>query len=438
MPCNAHRPLHLKRRPLIRDICFYTLALSLLLSSFEDGKVGVNEALPLMAVYFAYIAVVFLSPIVRSHYRVHVLRQAVTSATAYITDGNSQASERHEADSLLAPDPLASGQSESSLQGDEDSLFEPVPLPSSLGRGEWGHEAVDADQGNAHEHHHHPTSRAHIFLQAAEEEQERQLHPPSSPDATGAEESPARPRSQTPESQEYLGEADLDHELDFGLDPEGGSLCGRGAAVSLCAGALQALWVIPSVMLLRPVRALLSWTVPKCERNRPSESLYPITFTLSFAWIAVFSFVLSAVVERWGALSGLPLSMLGFSTVAIGAEIPDLIQSLVVAKRGWGSMAVSAAIGSQITNLCLGLGLPWALADMSGAQIAVTDHRKIRFAVLMQFANEAVVVAMLLGPVLLMYPRHSKALLGRAKAVVMLSLYVLIQCVYIWYSTRDE
>eukprot|EP00965_Chrysotila_dentata_P077753 2565292-Pleurochrysis_carterae.AAC.1 len=36
--------------------------------------------------------------------------------------------------------------------------------------------------------------------------------------------------------------------------------------------------------------------------------------------------------------------------IAIGAEIPDTIQSVTVAKRGYGSMAVSNSTGSQATT----------------------------------------------------------------------------------------
>lgn len=45
-------------------------------------------------------------------------------------------------------------------------------------------------------------------------------------------------------------------------------------------------------------------------------------------------------------------------SVAIGAEIPDTIQSVTVAKKGYGSMAVSNGLGSQICNICVGLGEP--------------------------------------------------------------------------------
>ena len=46
-------------------------------------------------------------------------------------------------------------------------------------------------------------------------------------------------------------------------------------------------------------------------------------------------------------------------------------QSVTVAKRGYGSMAVSNSTGSQIINILIGLGLPWLISNMGGQQISV-------------------------------------------------------------------
>ena len=41
--------------------------------------------------------------------------------------------------------------------------------------------------------------------------------------------------------------------------------------------------------------------------------------------------------------------------------MPDAIGSLLVARNGHGDMAVSNAIGSNVFDILLGLGLPWLL-----------------------------------------------------------------------------
>ena len=51
--------------------------------------------------------------------------------------------------------------------------------------------------------------------------------------------------------------------------------------------------------------------------------------------------------------------ILGITLVAAGGEVPDTIQSLAVAKKGYGSLAVANCIGAQVVNIGVGLGLPW-------------------------------------------------------------------------------
>ena len=96
-----------------------------------------------------------------------------------------------------------------------------------------------------------------------------------------------------------------------------------------------------------------------------SFSLFLLTSSFSFFFffkVAFFSFIISTVVERWVHLgisqgSALGGEWYGLVLISIGAEIPDAIQSVTVARRGYGSMAVSNAIGSQIINILIGLGI---------------------------------------------------------------------------------
>ena len=44
--------------------------------------------------------------------------------------------------------------------------------------------------------------------------------------------------------------------------------------------------------------------------------------------------------------------------------MPDALSSIIVAKEGKGDMAVCNALGSNIFNILLGLGLPWVLSGV--------------------------------------------------------------------------
>lgn len=106
-----------------------------------------------------------------------------------------------------------------------------------------------------------------------------------------------------------------------------------------------------------PLDTVLRFTCPQTKIGSKFESLYPLAFICSFLWIAAFSFVISAVVDEWVERTGVSEAFFGLTLVALGAEIPDTVQSVFVAKRGYGSMAVAGCIGSQVINVCLCLGL---------------------------------------------------------------------------------
>ena len=52
---------------------------------------------------------------------------------------------------------------------------------------------------------------------------------------------------------------------------------------------------------------------------------------------------------------------MGLTFLAAGTSIPDLITSVIVAKKGFGDMAVSSSIGSNIFDVTIGLPLPWII-----------------------------------------------------------------------------
>lgn len=120
--------------------------------------------------------------------------------------------------------------------------------------------------------------------------------------------------------------------------------------------------------LLHPVRLAVDWTCPDCRIFRHRENWYALTFLISLSWITSFSYVITVVVERWVSLMNLPRASALFGTVmvAAGAEIPDLVNAVTIARRGFGGMAISACLGSQVINICLGLGLPWLITLLLG------------------------------------------------------------------------
>ena len=52
---------------------------------------------------------------------------------------------------------------------------------------------------------------------------------------------------------------------------------------------------------------------------------------------------------------------MGTTVLAAGTSIPDALSSIAVAKDGLANMAVANAVGSNVFDIWLGLGLPWLL-----------------------------------------------------------------------------
>ncbi|KAF0037622.1 hypothetical protein F2P81_010496 [Scophthalmus maximus] len=56
--------------------------------------------------------------------------------------------------------------------------------------------------------------------------------------------------------------------------------------------------------------------------------------------------------------------IMGLTILAAGTSIPDLITSVIVARKGLGDMAVSSSVGSNIFDITVGLPLPWLIYNI--------------------------------------------------------------------------
>jgi K+-dependent Na+/Ca+ exchanger-like protein len=115
---------------------------------------------------------------------------------------------------------------------------------------------------------------------------------------------------------------------------------------------------IPQVIwcVCLPIYVLLYYGIPK-----PNERWFMATFAVSLLWIAGFSFFLVYCVEILGDVLGIHIIIMGFTLLAAGTSIPDLVSSMAVARAGEGDMAVSSSIGSNIFDILVGLPIPWII-----------------------------------------------------------------------------
>ncbi|KAM9562093.1 ras and Rab interactor 2 isoform 2-T2 [Guaruba guarouba] len=113
-----------------------------------------------------------------------------------------------------------------------------------------------------------------------------------------------------------------------------------------------------------PLSFVLYFTVPNC--NKPHlEKWFMVTFASSTLWIAGFSYMMVWMVTIIGYTLGIPDVIMGITFLAAGTSVPDCMASLIVARQGMGDMAVSNSIGSNVFDILIGLGLPWALQTLA-------------------------------------------------------------------------
>uniref|UniRef100_A0A3P9Q3F0 Solute carrier family 24 member 2 n=1 Tax=Poecilia reticulata TaxID=8081 RepID=A0A3P9Q3F0_POERE len=116
-------------------------------------------------------------------------------------------------------------------------------------------------------------------------------------------------------------------------------------------------------LLIMPIVLPLWLTLPDV-RKTSSKKFFPVTFLGAICWIAGFSYLMVWWAHQVGETIGITEEIMGLTILAAGTSIPDLITSVIVARKGLGDMAVSSSVGSNIFDITVGLPFPWLLWSM--------------------------------------------------------------------------
>lgn len=110
--------------------------------------------------------------------------------------------------------------------------------------------------------------------------------------------------------------------------------------------------------IVYPIHFLCQKTMPDC-RTEKYRNWYPFTFLISMVWISFYSYFMVWMITVIGSTLAIPDTVMGLTFVAAGVSVPDALSSIAVIKEGYGDMAVSNAIGSNVFDILVCLGLPW-------------------------------------------------------------------------------
>ena len=107
---------------------------------------------------------------------------------------------------------------------------------------------------------------------------------------------------------------------------------------------------------LTPFHIAFKYTIPKCDRESSTPKL-SIAFLLVLVWLAILTFICVDSAEKMGNCLKISEDVMGLTILAIGSSLPDCFSSVLAAKQGKGEMAVSNALGSNVfdINICIGV-----------------------------------------------------------------------------------
>ncbi|XP_063348067.1 sodium/potassium/calcium exchanger 3 [Pelmatolapia mariae] len=357
----AVQTIRLSCWPLLRDSVYYTLSISALIVFIYDEKVVWWEALTLILMYFVYILIMKLNSYIvrflgRRKKNSTTLRNGAANNTE-LDDGCDatavllKKANHHRKTSVLMVDELLSA------------------YPHQLSFSEAGMRIMITS-------HFSPRTRLTMASRMLITERQRLINTRTL--TNGDSEVPVKGGSRwgienglsgaergvgvRHDDREAGNETDNEDNENNENDEEEEEEEGEGPYVPFqCpAGGFNKLkW-----LLAWPLALLLYFTIPNCSTPR-WENWFMLSFVSSTLWIASFSYIMVWMVTVIGFTLGIPDVIMGITFLAAGTSVPDCMASLIVARQGMGDMAVSNSIGSNVFDILVGLGLPWALKTLA-------------------------------------------------------------------------
>ncbi|XP_052032686.1 sodium/potassium/calcium exchanger 2 isoform X3 [Apodemus sylvaticus] len=361
--------LNLTWWPLFRDVSFYIIDLIMLIIFFLDNVIMWWESLLLLTAYFAYVVFMKFNVQVEKWVKQMISRNNVVKVTVPEAQAKTSAAGDKEEPTL----PVGSSIPACSCTC-EECVAEAKPrlqrggssasLHNSLMRNSifqlMIHTLDPLAEGRFRE-------KASILHKIAKkkcqvDENERQNGAANHVEKIELPNSTSTEVEMTPSSEasEPVQNGNLSHSIEAADAPPATETAERedDQPLSLSWPANTRKQV--TFLIVLPIVFPLWITLPDV-RKPASRKFFPVTFFGSITWIAVFSYLMVWWAHQVGETIGISEEIMGLTILAAGTSIPDLITSVIVARKGLGDMAVSSSVGSNIFDITVGLPLPWLL-----------------------------------------------------------------------------
>nr|XP_030696442.1 sodium/potassium/calcium exchanger 2 isoform X2 [Globicephala melas] len=356
--------LNLTWWPLFRDVSFYIIDLIMLIIFFLDNFIMWWESLLLLTAYFGYVVFMKFNVQVERWVKQMINRNKVVKVTAPEAQAKSSAARDKDEQALPAKPRLQRGGSSASLHNSlmRNSIFQLMihtldPLAEELGSyGKLKYYDTMTEEGRFRE-------KASILHKIAKkkcqvDENERQNGAANHVEKIELPNSTSTEVEMTPSSDasEPVQNGNLSHSIEAAEAQTGEDEEDQPLSLAWPSDTHKQV----TFLIVFPIVFPLWITLPDV-RKPSSRKFFPITFFGSITWIAVFSYLMVWWAHQVGETIGISEEIMGLTILAAGTSIPDLITSVIVARKGLGDMAVSSSVGSNIFDITVGLPLPWLL-----------------------------------------------------------------------------
>ncbi|XP_054377011.1 sodium/potassium/calcium exchanger 2 isoform X3 [Pongo abelii] len=309
--------LNLTWWPLFRDVSFYIVDLIMLIIFFLDNVIMWWESLLLLTAYFCYVVFMKFNVQVEKWVKQMINRNKVVKVTAPEAQAKPSAARDKDEPTLPAKPRLQRGGSSASLHNSlmRNSIFQlMIHTLDPLAEGRFREKASIL--------HKIAKKKCHV------DENERQNGAANHVEKIELPNSTSTDVEMTPSSDasEPVQNGNLSHNIE-------------GAEAQTADEEED-----------QPLS--LAW---------PSETRKQVTFLIVFPIVFPLWITLPDVRKPVGETIGISEEIMGLTILAAGTSIPDLITSVIVARKGLGDMAVSSSVGSNIFDITVGLPLPWLL-----------------------------------------------------------------------------
>ncbi|XP_049328407.1 sodium/potassium/calcium exchanger 2 isoform X1 [Astyanax mexicanus] len=367
--------LNLTWWPLFRDVSFYILGLIMLIVFFLDNYISYWESIALLTAYACYVIFMkyngqvemFIKGLINRNQVVEVV-EAPPKVSPVAVDDESKVS---------AKPRLQRGGSSASLHNSlmRNSIFQLMihtldPLSEEFADSELGtygklkyyHSMTEEGKFREKASILHKIAKKKCQVEDANGVADKNL-----PNSSNVEVEVTPPLNGTAGQEGDTGEEDEEDDQPLSLSwPE------------TCRKRFTYLFILPIVFPL--------WITLPDVRKPTSKKFFPITFLGAICWIAAFSYLMVWWAHQVGETIGITEEIMGLTMLAAGTSIPDLITSVIVARKGLGDMAVSSSVGSNIFDITVGLPFPWLLYSLiNGLKPIVVSSNGLFCAIVLLF-----------------------------------------------------